>query len=230
MMFALIAHARAASLDERRCLRTQCAPFPILIHPLMATPAQKKLLEPTIWHEVRTSSIHSRGVFARIDIPKDTKILEYTGEKISKAESERRARVQLERAKKNGEAAVYIFNLNKRQDLDGGIESNIARLLNHSCDPNCEAIQSRGRIWMTAVRDIKQGEELTFNYGFDLENWEDHPCLCGKNRCVGYIVDEQLWPGLLERLQKRGDEVRALRNGATNGQANGYSNGHANGH
>ena len=110
--------------------------------------------------------------------------------------------------------------------LDGGMESNIARLLNHSCDPNCEAIQSRGRIWMTAKRDIKMGEELTFNYGFDLENWEEHVCLCGTERCVGYIVDEDMWPGLLEKMQARGDEVRAMRNGKANGHANGHSNGH----
>ena len=169
---------------------------------------KKPTVEPTIWHEVRKSSIHSQGVFARIDIPQGTEIIEYTGEKISKAESERRALARLDHAKRTGEAAVYIFNLNKKQDLDGSCETNIARLLNHSCDPNCTAYQSRGRIWMTANREIKKGEELTFNYGFDLENWEDHVCLCGTKRCVGYIVDEDLWPGLLEKLKERADEVR----------------------
>jgi hypothetical protein len=183
---------------------------------------KKPSAAPTVWHEVRLSSIHSQGVFARTDIPTGTQIIEYTGEKISKAESERRANERLARARVTGEAAVYIFNLNKKQDLDGGLESNIARLLNHSCDPNCEAIQSRGRIWMTAKRDIKMGEELTFNYGFDLENWEEHVCLCGTERCVGYIVDEDMWPGLLEKMQARGDEVRAMRNGKTNEHANGH--------
>jgi len=171
--------------------------------------------KPTVWHIVRRSSIHSRGIFARCDIPKDTQVLEYTGEKISKAESERRAQARLIRARKTGVAAVYIFNLNKKQDLDGSSAKNTARLLNHSCDPNCEAVQSRGRIWLTAKRDIKKDEELTFNYGFDLENWEDHPCLCGTKRCVGYIADEELWPELLKKLSARAQEVRDQRKAAT---------------
>ena len=161
------------------------------------------------WFIVRSSSIHSRGVFAARDIPKDTQIVEYTGEKIGKRESERRAQERLARAKVTGEAAVYIFNLNKRQDLDGSMESNVARLLNHSCDPNCEAIQSRGRIWMTALRPITEGEELTFNYGFDMENWEDHRCLCGTKRCVGFILGEEYWPELNKELERRAKIVRA---------------------
>lgn len=164
---------------------------------------------PVVWHVVRRSSIHSQGVFARRDIPTGTQILEYTGEKIGKRESERRANERLARAKVTGEAAVYIFNLNKRQDLDGSMKSNIARLLNHSCDPNCEAIQSRGRIWMTALRDIKKGEELTFNYGFDLENWSEHRCLCGKDRCIGFIVGEEYWGELKTILEERAATVRA---------------------
>ncbi len=164
---------------------------------------------PVVWHVVRRSSIHSQGVFALRDIPVGTRILEYTGEKIGKRESERRANERLARAKVTGEAAVYIFNLNKRQDLDGSMKSNIARLLNHSCDPNCEAIQSRGRIWMTAMRDITKGEELTFNYGFDLENWSEHPCRCGTDRCIGFIAGEEYWAELKTILEDRAAIVRA---------------------
>ncbi len=147
------------------------------------------------------------------EIASGTRVIEYTGEKIGKRESERRARERLTRSRSTGEAAVYIFNLNKRQDLDGSSPDNLARLINHSCAPNCEAVQSRGRIWITAIRDIRAGEELSFNYGFDLENWEDHPCLCGSERCVGYIVDEELWPDLLTEMTKRSKEVRAGMNG-----------------
>ena len=163
------------------------------------------------WHVVRRSSIHSRGVFARRDIPKDTEILEYTGEKISKAESQRRAEARMARAKKTGVAAVYIFTLNSKQDLDGSSPKNTARLLNHSCDPNCEALQHRGRIWLCALRDIKEGEELTFNYGFDLENWDEHVCRCGTSRCVGFIVGEEYWPGLMKKMKERAAIVRAKR-------------------
>ncbi len=171
------------------------------------------------WYIVRRSSIHSRGVFARRDIPKDTEIIEYIGEKISKAESERRAQARLARARKTGVAAVYIFNLNKKQDLDGSTPKNTARLLNHSCAPNCEAIQHRGRIWLCARRDIKEGEELTFNYGFDLENWDEHECRCGTRNCVGFIVGEEYWPELKKKLEERAKIVRANRKKAANGQA-----------
>ena len=115
------------------------------------------------------------------------------------------------RAKKTGVAAVYIFTLNSKQDLDGSSPKNTARLLNHSCDPNCEALQHRGRIWLCALRDIKEGEELTFNYGFDLENWDEHVCRCGTSRCVGFIVGEEYWPGLMKKMKERAAIVRAKR-------------------
>lgn len=164
-----------------------------------------KAPEKRLWI-VRRSSIHHRGVFATCDIPKDTPIIEYVGEKITKAESTRRGLALEERAKKTGEAAVYIFTLNKKYDLDGATEANPARLINHSCDPNCESFIIRGHIWIYSLRDISAGEELSFNYGFDLETWEDHPCRCGHPQCVGYILDQQYWPELKRILKKREKE------------------------
>lgn len=157
---------------------------------------------PPLYWIVRNSDIHHRGVFARCDIPKDALVIEYLGEKITKAESERRAQALLKKSKETGCAAVYIFNLNKKQDLDGSMAFNKARLINHSCEPNCEAVQSRGRIWITALQDIPKGTELTFNYGFDLENWSEHPCLCGSENCVGFIAGKEYWPAL-RRLKKK---------------------------
>jgi uncharacterized protein len=157
---------------------------------------------PPAWI-VRRSSIHHRGVFARRDIQKDAKVIEYVGDKITKAESERRGMKLMEKATKTGGAAVYIFTLNKKHDLDGAVSWNPARLINHSCDPNCEAFISRGRVWIYAKRDIPKGEELTFNYGFDFDTWEQHPCRCGSAKCVGYILDEQLWPKLRRTLKAR---------------------------
>jgi len=152
------------------------------------------------WCEVRKSEIHGRGVFAVKDIPKETNIIEYIGEKISKAESDRRGWEQMDRAKETGEAAVYIFVLDSEYDIDGNIPRNAARLINHSCDPNCESWIDRGRIWICAVRDIEKGEELFFNYGFDLESYEDHPCHCGSKNCVGYITGPEYWPQLRSRI------------------------------
>lgn len=159
---------------------------------------------------IRGSSIHHQGLFARTDIPADTPIIEYIGEKITKAESERRANALLEKARKTGEAAVYIFTLNSRYDIDGATTGNAARLINHSCAPNCEAFIDRGRIWIYSKRAIPAGEELTYNYGFDLDTWEDHPCRCGTERCIGYIVDEEHWPKLRRILKKRAASEQKL--------------------
>ncbi len=145
------------------------------------------------WYIVRRSSIHSRGIFARRDIPHDTRILEYTGEKVTKAESQRRANARFARAQKTGAAAVYIFDINKKFDIDGGVRGNVARLINHSCEPNCEAYIIRGRVFIYSLRKIAAGDELTYNYGFDLEHWAEHPCLCGTDSCVGFIVDKKHW-------------------------------------
>ena len=151
---------------------------------------------------VKRSSIHNRGIFAKHDIPYDAPIIEYVGEKITKAESRRRGDALMEKSKKTGCAAVYVFTLNKRYDIDGGKGRNPARYINHSCDPNCEAYIIRGRIWIYSLREIKAGEELTYNYGFDADTWDDHPCRCGSKRCIGYIVEEKQWPKLLRILQK----------------------------
>jgi hypothetical protein len=158
---------------------------------------------------VRSSSIHNRGIFARCDIPFDVPIIEYLGEKITKAESTRRGEALVERAKKTGGAAVYVFTLNQRYDIDGAKGNNPARYLNHSCAPNCEAYIIRGRIWIYSLREIKAGEELTYNYGFDVDTWEDHPCRCGTDRCIGYIVEEKQWPKLLRRLEKLERDVKS---------------------
>ena len=157
---------------------------------------------PKYW-AVRGSSIHQRGLFARCDIPNDAPIIEYVGEKITKKESARRGLELEAKAKKTGGAAVYIFTLNQKHDIDGGNAGNPARLINHSCEANCEAYIMRGRIWIYSTQEIKKGDELTYNYGFDLDTWADHPCRCGKPNCVGYIVDKQHWPKLRRILKVR---------------------------
>lgn len=148
------------------------------------------------WVEVRGSEIHGRGLFAIRKIPEETNIIEYVGDKVSKEESDRRGWDLYERAQGTEDAAVYIFTLNDDYDIDGDVEWNSARLINHSCDPNCEAVIEDDHIWISALRKIKKGEELFYNYGFDLENFEGHPCHCGSSRCVGYIVGEEYWPKL----------------------------------
>ena len=152
-------------------------------------------------YEIRTSPVHGRGLYAKDFIEKDTWIVQYLGEKVDKEESERRSNELMEKAVKDGSARVYMFILNDQWDIDGNFEHNDARLVNHSCEPNVEAqIWEEKEIWFVAMRDIAPGEELLYNYGFELDTWEDHPCQCGSERCVGYIVDESYWPQLKRKI------------------------------
>jgi hypothetical protein len=155
------------------------------------------------WVEVRKSRIHGTGLYAKKDIPKGTRVLEYVGEKLGKKEAGKRCDQHLEMAKKNpNKGGVYVFELDKNYDIDGFFEWNTARLINHSCEPNCETEENDKYIWIIAVRDIKKGEEITYNYGYDLDNWQDHPCKCGSNKCVGYIVDEKHWKKLKKEVKE----------------------------
>jgi hypothetical protein len=131
----------------------------------------------------RPSVIHGTGGFAKADIAVGTRVIEYVGEKITKAESLRRCE----------SANESIFSLDESCDLDGNVPWNPARFLNHSCDPNCEAEPDGGRIWIVARRGIRAGEEITFNYGYDLEDYREHPCRCGSANCAGYIVAEEFF-------------------------------------
>lgn len=141
----------------------------------------------------KDSPIHGTGGFAKTAVPKGTRVLEYLGERISKDES-------LRRCEQNN---AFIFSLNDEQDLDGNVAWNPARFLNHSCAPNCEAEKHDHRIWIVAIRDIPAGEEITFNYGYDLEEYKDYPCHCGSPQCVGYIVAEELFEHVLSRKAGR---------------------------
>lgn len=149
---------------------------------------------PESWVQSRDSTIHGRGVYAQRIIPSGTRVVEYTGERITKAEASLREQQRLERQRRGEDSCVYIFDLNDRYDLDGRSGDNIARLINHSCLPNCTAETIRGRVWIVARREIAEGEELTFDYGFPYKEWRLHPCRCGAPRCVGFIVNKaQRW-------------------------------------
>lgn len=156
------------------------------------------------WAEVRGSEVHGRGMFATREIPIGEWIIEYLGERIDKVESDRRGNALYDESQESGGAQVCLFTLDETWDLDGNFEWNTARLVNHSCEPNCEAqIDEDLRIWLVALRDIRAGEELLFNYGFDIENYQNHPCRCGSGKCVGFIVAEECWPKLRRKVEKK---------------------------
>ena len=144
-----------------------------------------------VW--VHKSRIAGLGLFAAQDIKPGTRILPYIGEKIVKAESTRRL------TKGN----AYIFTFSDRYDIDGKILRNTARYINHSCAPNCEVEQTTRTLWIVALWDIRDGEELTYNYGYeyDPDSYQDFPCRCGAANCCGYILAERYW-GLLPQIPR----------------------------
>jgi len=159
--------------------------------------------------EVKSSGIHNKGVFAKKDIPQGTRIAEYTGRRISKEESTRIQNKMLEDYENNPEncAATYIFEIDETHDLDGDVDDNDPKYINHSCNPNCEVDIIDGKVWLDTIKDIKKGEELSFNYGFDIDkenpyDFKKHPCRCGSQNCVRYILCEDEWPKAKELLEK----------------------------
>jgi SET domain-containing protein len=157
-----------------------------------------------LWFK-KISSLHGSGLFAEFHIKKNEKIIEYVGDKISKKEGDKRANKQIKKAQKNKKKGmVYIFELDKKYDIDGGIIRNYARFINHSCDPNCEVEITDNQIWISSIKRIKKGAELTYNYGYPFDtDFEDHICKCGSKKCAGYILSHDDWPKLKRALNKK---------------------------
>ena len=129
--------------------------------------------------QIRSSPIHREGIYTTTAIGKGTRIVEYMGERISIAEADRRY---------NGVEITYLFGLTGGKRV---IEGNgIAALINHSCDGNCEADEIRGRVWIIALRDIRPGEELTYDYNL-YDGDGDSPCRCRARNCRGSLYSEE---------------------------------------
>lgn len=141
------------------------------------------------WFELRRSRIQGLGAFALQDIPKGTRLIEYTGEKITNAEADRRYDDE-----GMGRHHTFLFILNQRTVIDAAHGGNESKYINHSCDPNCEAEITRGRIWVEAIKNIPAGAELTYDYQYenDADYTEDdlrfYACRCGATNCRGTIV------------------------------------------
>ncbi|MBT3407763.1 SET domain-containing protein-lysine N-methyltransferase [Candidatus Woesearchaeota archaeon] len=159
----------------------------------------------SIYVKEKKSKIHGTGIYATRDIPKNTYVLEYVGEKVTKKQSDQIAQDLLDKYEKNKKkyAGVFLFTLNSRFDINGNVKWNTARFINHSCDPNSEAVIDKGHIWIETIKNVKKGDEITYNYGYDVENYEDHPCWCGTKKCVSYIVAEKQWTKLKKLLKKK---------------------------
>ena len=139
--------------------------------------------------EIRQSAIQGRGGFAAQPIKKGTKIIEYTGERISQREADRRYDdASMKRHH------TFLFSLDNGKCIDAAVGGNDARFINHSCDPNCQAIETRSRIFIEALRDIAKGEELFYDYAYERtddttpEDEALYKCLCGTAKCRGSIL------------------------------------------
>ncbi|MBC8107133.1 MAG: SET domain-containing protein-lysine N-methyltransferase [Anaerolineae bacterium] len=126
----------------------------------------------------RRSSISGWGVYAAQPIKKDTRIVEYKGQLVSQTEAARRERRYLPRRR------IWLFDINTRWARDAAFGGNIARYINHACRPNCYIEVTGHHIWVIASRDVRKGEELTYDYNTDGE--AGIPCRC-RQRCRGVI-------------------------------------------
>ncbi len=154
-------------------------------------------------YEIRKSDIHGNGVFATCLIPEGTKIMEYLGDLLAKDEANERGLAYEAEAEKTKDGSVYIFELSEELFIDGKVDYNDAKYINHSCETNAEAVQEDNQIFFYATKDIQEGEEILFNYGYALEHFLDHKCKCGSKNCCGYIVSVEDRPKLRKLLQNR---------------------------
>ena len=137
--------------------------------------------------EVRRSRIHGRGVFATGPIRKGTRIIEYTGQRIP---------WETVPDDSDGQCTYYFGLDNGKEVIDPAVDGNEARWINHSCEPNCEAIEnSRDRVFIYALRKIEPGEELFYDYQLEIdepitdETKGESKCFCGAAKCRGTMLD-----------------------------------------
>jgi len=144
------------------------------------------------WHVVRNSAVHGNGVFAARAIAAGTKIIEYGGKTISAKEADRRHPTN-----PDDPFHTFFFSISSGKVIDGNDQGNDARWINHSCEANCESIESKGgkRVHIIAKRDIKRGEELNYDYGLSIEGEKltktlkaQYLCRCGAESCRGTML------------------------------------------
>ncbi|MCW5576288.1 MAG: SET domain-containing protein-lysine N-methyltransferase [Burkholderiales bacterium] len=141
---------------------------------------------------VRRSAIHGRGVFAVSAIARGERILEYTGERISHEEADRRYGDLHENS-----SHTMLFAANDEIVIDATKRGGPARWINHSCSPNCEADEVDGRVFISAARAIRPGQELLYDYNLVLEERHtpklkrEHPCHCGARNCRGTLLGKK---------------------------------------
>jgi uncharacterized protein len=148
-----------------------------------------------LYLEARSSEIEGTGCFARQRIPAGARIIEYKGQRIPPSVVEERSMVQVDDlGDLIEEPRVYMFYVDRRTTIDGAVNGNDARFINHSCAPNCKSTVEDRRVFVDALRDIEQGEELTFDYKLDVgtvsvAGQQLFACHCGAPNCRGTMLE-----------------------------------------
>lgn len=140
---------------------------------------------------VRRSRVQGRGVFATRHIAPGERIVEYLGMRLTHAEAD----AECPDDEKVDRHHTFLFAVDDRTVIDGGRNGNDARFINHSCDPNCEVVIDRRRVFIHALRDIAEGEELFYDYWYQTDDSYTlsdlrriYPCRCGSGRCRGTLA------------------------------------------
>ena len=137
---------------------------------------------------VRPSPIHAVGVYTTTSIRKGVRVVEYDGPRITPEEADRRY---------DGSSRTYLYGLEDGKTVIDG--EGLGAYLNHSCDPNCEVDEIKGRVWLFALRDIAAGEELVWDYNL-YDDEAPAPCYCGSQKCRGTMYSRE-WMAKMRRRE-----------------------------
>lgn len=146
---------------------------------------------------IRSSAIHAAGCYTTTDVRKGTRLAEYDGPRITKDEAD----TLYEAA-----PVTYLFGLGDGSIVIDG--HSAAMFINHSCDPNCETEEIRGRVWIKAIRNIKAGDEITYDYCLYDGGDEECACNCGAKKCRGTMYSKE------EVKRRKAEAKKAATNGA----------------
>lgn len=199
-----------AATPPARAPRKRSAPKTPHLPAVRTAAAEPELPLPRI--ETRRSEVHGNGVFAVQDLKAGELLMEYTGEVISWKEALRRH--PHDPLQPNH---TFYFHVDDKRVIDGGVNGNDAKWINHSCEPNCEADEQDGRIFIKALRDIPAGQELNYDYGLVIDEpytpelLADFPCWCGSESCRGTLLSPNEGgdvPGQDKRKKKERKKAR----------------------
>lgn len=140
--------------------------------------------------EIRSSRIAGKGAFATRKIRKGERLIEYVGERVTHAVAD--ARYDDEHDETHH---TFLFTVNRTTVIDAAVGGNASRFINHSCDPNCESVIARSRVYIEAIKRIRPGEEITYDYAYlrdgtetEEEETGKYGCRCGAATCRGSIL------------------------------------------